>query len=496
MGMTEKTLSNDSIGDTTDSLTAFIKFILVFLAAGVGILGAIIAEKAGNIALIIIPIVLIFITVLLYPRIGISVLIFIIYINLSPVLETYFNLSTFAGFTTAQIFVVFLTGVLVIRVLFFRDQISGLPAPIILIGLYNLVGLFTLIYARNFDLGLSTLIDDLKDAFYSILIVAFLQDRKALRLSLWALVLAGFTMASISIFQQFTGTFTNVYWGFGQTITSSTGTGYRLAGPIGDPNYYAMFLVAVIPMALDRLWNEKHLFLRVISGWTVLSCTMTVLYTYSRGGFLALILVLVLFAFRFRSRTRFVPGLLGVSIVFLTIQFLPANYTERISSLLSFFPQNGTNTQSDASILGRSSQVTVAYRIFLDHPVAGVGIANYDTYYYEYARPIGMDPSVGTRRAHDLYLQIAAERGLLGLLAFSMIIFVTIKSLINVDKRIALMKNDEYSGIASAITIGIAGYLTGSLFLHDAYIRYLWVLIGIAWSLPKLVQHTDSESYS
>ena len=464
---------------------ALLRYLFIALAIVFGTVVAVSVAKVGVLALLIIPAFIGFIGVLNNPWLGLSILIFTIYINLSPVLVAYFGLPSIA-----QPFVVFLSIILLIRIILFRDHVLGLQLPIILVGMYTLIGMLTLLYARDFTVGYAALIDYLKDALYSILIVAFIQKPKALRSAIWALLIAGILLSSVSLYQQFTGTFLNEYWGYGQSVTSGTGTGYRLGGPIGDPNYYAMFLVALIPLAIERFWHEKSAFLRLLSGWVVAACTLTVLYTYSRGGFLALICTVVLFAIRFRRQLRFIPVVLSISILFVVFQFLPAKYTDRVTTLLSFLPQSGGNPLADSSIRGRTSANLVAIQMFVDHPIVGVGIANYDSNYYSYARPMGIDPSsVGGRQAHNLYLQIASERGLLGLLAFAILLFVTFKTILQTEVKLNNLGMEEYASLSTAISVSLVGYLVASIFLHDAYFRYFWVLIGIAWSFPQIVFH-------
>ncbi len=478
----QETIKNDSSDYFSLKNDTFLRYVFIVLAVVIGAFVAVAAAKVGTFALLIIPALIIFMGSLFYPWLSLSVLVFTIYINLSPVLALFFNLPSIA-----QPFVVFLSIILLIRIFLFRDEIRGLQFPMVLIGMYTLVGMVTLLYARDFDFGYATLIDNLKDIYYSILIVAFIQKPKTLRYVIWALLFAGVLMSSMSLYQQFTGTFLNEYWGFGQTITSGTGTGYRLGGPIGDPNYYAMFLVVLVPLAIDRFWNERLTMLRILAGWSAAASILVVLYTYSRGGFLALIGVAILFGYRFRKRLGFITVTLTISILFIVFQFLPAKYTERVSSLLSFFQQDGGNPLADRSIRGRTSENLVAIQMFIDHPITGIGIANYNVNYYSYARPMGIDPTIGDRQAHNLYLQIASERGLLGLLAFAIMIFATFQTLLRTEIKLTRARMEDYAGIATAIGVSLTGYLIASVFLHDAYFRYFWVLLGVAWSFPQIV---------
>ena len=69
---------------------------------------------------------------------------------------------------------------------------------------------------------------------------------------------------------------------------------------------------------------------------------------------------------------------------------------------------------TDVSIRGRASEALAAVAMFRDEPLGGVGYGAYDRNYVEYSTPVGLDPRREERAAHSLYLEIAAELGLVG----------------------------------------------------------------------------------
>jgi hypothetical protein len=50
--------------------------------------------------------------------------------------------------------------------------------------------------------------------------------------------------------------------------------------------------------------------------------------------------------------------------------------------------------------------------------------------------------------------------------------------------------------IVWALIIGIAGYLFASLFLHGAYDRYFWLLMGILLALPAVASTVPIRTHS
>ena len=130
--------------------------------------------------------------------------------------------------------------------------------------------------------------------------------------------------------------------------------------------------------------------------------------------------------------------------------------------------------------------------MFLEHPVIGVGIGNYNTNYLQYSRELGMDPRNQTRSAHSLYLELLAERGLVGFLTFAFIVYLAYRSLFSAKKELSSHGLHELAALYGALGIGLAAYFVAALFLHDAYIRYFWILIGLVWSAPAVTNYALS----
>ncbi|MFZ5922338.1 MAG: O-antigen ligase family protein [Chloroflexota bacterium] len=457
-------------------------FPLVLLAVLLGMGVALTVNAVGVLALIAIVGLLLVLGTLTNPDLGLMMFILVIYINLSSVLITNYGLPSIA-----KPLVVLMGLLIVIRGALFRDEYHGWILPAILLGLYSFIGSATLIYASDFSLALATLTDYLKDAVIAIIIIMLIQRPSSLRRAVWALLLTGLFMGTLSVFQQLTGTFGNDYFGFARVNSSST-TGTRLAGPIGDPNFYAQIMVLLIPLTIDRVWNERKLFLKALAGWAFFVITLTVIFTYSRGAFLALVAALVFMAIK--RPPRLPTALLGLAAALLIFQFVPVNYRDRITTLFDFLPWSQSNGFVDQSIQGRTSENIVAWNMFLDNPILGVGLGNYNAYYEEYSRKLGIDPRREGRSAHNLYLEIAAERGILGLLLFGSIVALTLAQTFKAEKLFKELGNKSQADLSALLGISILTYLITAIFLHDAFPRFFWVIVGLAWSAPQCAQYS------
>jgi putative inorganic carbon (HCO3(-)) transporter len=170
------------------------------------------------------------------------------------------------------------------------------------------------------------------------------------------------------------------------------------------------------------------------------------------------------------------------------LRFVPSSYVDRLLTLPGLLTGNQQQVVlGEVSFRGRASELTAAWLMFADHPLLGVGAQNYPVYYQQYSRRIGLDPRTSARQAHSLYLEVAAEMGLAGIAIFSVIMWNVYFSLANSWKRLKQAAEKEYAHYILSIFIGIFGYFVAALFIHAAYPRYMWLLVGIALAMPQVV---------
>jgi O-antigen ligase len=149
----------------------------------------------------------------------------------------------------------------------------------------------------------------------------------------------------------------------------------------------------------------------------------------------------------------------------------------------------------DGAILGRATSNLAALNVFADHPVLGVGPGRYQTDYSQaYANELGMRHFTTPRRAHNLYFEVAADTGILGLVTFLGVVGSTLVGLWRVRRR-WMERRPEYAHLATALFLAVAGYMLSGFFLHLAYIRYFWLLMALAnsaiWILRREADAAD-----
>ena len=354
---------------------------------------------------------------------------------------------------------------------------------------YFFVSWLSIAVALDQSTAISDGIDLAKELIVVLSIVLTLITWNYWKRGLWLVLIIIFFLALIGTIQSAFNIYDNEFLGFGKIYVdyiSEYEDTYRITGPLDDPNYWGMVLVSVLPIAIYRVLDEKRLYLKLISLVMAATILFTLLNTYSRGAFVALIVALILIAVERRLSW---PILVFVGlIVFLFVSFAPQRYLERMQTLVSLVnPNDQYAIYQDSSYRGRYSEALVGLEMFFDHPVLGVGIGNYDTNYQDYARFLGIETRSEQREAHSLYIEILAETGILGLIFFIGMAFYLIRDQIQFRKFVISNKMfRNWDSWVSSSLISVITYLVTSIFLHGAYERYFWLFIALALSINQI----------
>jgi putative inorganic carbon (hco3(-)) transporter len=111
---------------------------------------------------------------------------------------------------------------------------------------------------------------------------------------------------------------------------------FRIAGPIGDPNFYSQVLLVLVPLAMDRMRQEKKKALRMLAGYTLAVCVFSIFMTFSRGAFLSMIIVIVMMLIK--NPPKPLTFLIAIAIVVPLFSVLPPSYTARLKPSPTPFP--------------------------------------------------------------------------------------------------------------------------------------------------------------
>jgi O-antigen ligase len=118
---------------------------------------------------------------------------------------------------------------------------------------------------------------------------------------------------------------------------------------------------------------------------------------------------------------------------------------------------------------------------------------NFEVRYPEFSKEIGLAPTSANKSLHNLYFEVATESGILGLSVFFLMIGLSIRYVLNARNAfLTLPGYHQYAHLATGLVIGFVGYLVAALFIHAAFPRYFYLLVGIAFSMPAVVEHAKN----
>jgi O-antigen ligase len=189
----------------------------------------------------------------------------------------------------------------------------------------------------------------------------------------------------------------------------------RYAGAKLDANDLGLIMALSIPVSYYLLIRSKGWVVWAYGLQLVLAGT-TVLLTASRGGTLASLVALAIVPLthaRLTGRQRISVLLAVILLVCGAIQFVPSSSWERLSTMPSEFAQ-GTLT-------GRTIIWKAGWEIFRGHPFLGIGANAFRPVVSRVlAEPIRLDQDAlpAAPPAHNTFLSVLVEQGVLGLALF------------------------------------------------------------------------------
>jgi O-antigen ligase len=424
-------------------------------------------------------------------EIGLLLLVFITYTRFSDI-----AVHTYNAPSIAKSFIVLLLIAIFIRWGVSHQRPRGLFLPAVMVIAYGLVGFTSLLYAPNPDAVIQSLSNFVKDALIALVVVALLKKPHQFRHIIYTLLIVGAFIGSISVHQYLTKNFRNDYGGFAvaeyMNIVDNTDD-FRLSGPVGDPNFFAQVMVVLALLGVERLVHERRVLPKLLAGYAAAVSTLTVVFTFSRGATVALVVSLVIFfwIYRLKPSQMLVVLLLGIVMIL----YAPPAYFERILTLRDVLPssEGQIDVYSDRAIQGRASENLTAWVMVMQHPFMGVGLNNFSYLYQDYSKSLGLAPSARNRSPHNLYLEVAAETGIVGLTVFLLLIWFAFRSILIARRKFMLAGMDDYAHMATGFAIAFVGYMISAVFVHAAYPRYFYLLIGIAYALPAIFEYMEVE---
>jgi putative inorganic carbon (HCO3(-)) transporter len=297
----------------------------------------------------------------------------------------------------------------------------------------------------------------IKTAIIFMLIIGVVNTRERLLAMIKLSALCGTWLAVFAIKNYATGNFTLK----GDRIEGLVG------GMFGNPNDLAAALNMLIPLAVTLALMSAG-GARLIYGVCALLLVCGVMVTSSRAGFITLAAIsgVMLWKFGRGSRPSVTLATLAASVLLFSV--FSGAYRSRLMTI--FDP----NSDASGSAQQRTALLERGLDLSLRHPIIGLGMGNFHIY------------SIREKVAHNGYVETAAELGMIGLLAYLIIILAPLRALAKIERQ-RIKPGARADLDAKYLSIGLQtaliAYMINSFFLSIQYLWYLYYAAGFAVAL-------------
>jgi O-antigen ligase len=258
----------------------------------------------------------------------------------------------------------------------------------------------------------------------------------------------------------------------------------RAAGTFEQPNPFAGYLNMTLPLAVAclifRVFPRRYMWLvTLITAGGVLS-------SLSRGGELGTAAALIAIGLVMSSHVRSILAIAGIGLIGLVtlvaIGVVPSSVTEPVAQGFGVANVDVINPNPVTwSVAERLAHMEAGLGMYQDHPILGVGIGNYPAQYVHYQVAAPWGPNLG--HAHNYYINIAAEAGTFGLIAFVILLVSACVICVRSYRR-------AVDPIGRAIAVGGLGVIVGFAAhqsFDDLFVHSMEVQIALVMTLVTVV---------
>ena len=250
----------------------------------------------------------------------------------------------------------------------------------------------------------------IEPVMFFILFIAHIRTRKDLYKMFYFLGLSAFIVATIAIYQKFTGwMIPNDFWQAEETR--------RVTSVFGYPNAVGLYLGPIILLYFGWLQTEvKKIWPTIFKTIVIVLSLLAVWWAVSEGALFGLAVGFIVFMIIYNKRSRLaVVAILAVALIYLALN--PA-----ITSSL-----NDKLMLKDFSGQIRRHMWVDTISMLKDRPLTGAGLAGYQVTMEPYHRDIiwidkTLQPVEQYLYPHNILLNFWSELGILGLVAFILIL--------------------------------------------------------------------------
>lgn len=368
----------------------------------------------------------------------------------------------------------------------------------ILLICFFIISLITTIYSYQLSASFVWLIKLSRNLFIYFLFATLLIRRKDYFLIIYVLLFSVFLEGILVFFQFIHGSLiglpieslNKIFDVKKSTLLLDNESVFRVVGTFAHSNILSTFLSAILPISIVGFYLKKKLKIYVaISFIIIMTLPLLALsrWAFAVNLFSIIITLFLLYKFIGINTKKFaytkvilVPLLTATLLLFLI-------YPHFSSRFLRF-------SEEDISLVSRMSLISQSVTIIENNPILGIGGGNFVNFLVSYDTTEDMISKKFPNSVHNLYLLIASENGLLGLLLFSLfcldIIIRSIKKIKFYSKEMRFICIGFLASIITILFNGLWSYRP----VNDHLMIFFWMGLGLLRNLENSAKSTPREN--
>jgi probable O-glycosylation ligase (exosortase A-associated) len=268
-----------------------------------------------------------------------------------------------------------------------------------------------------------------------------------------------------------------------------TAGGHHVLGveTMGDNNSFAVAMLMCMPMLLVLYNTAANPIARLGYMGSEILCGISVVGTYSRGGFVGLVTFgLGLIALN-RNKLRNLALVGAAGLVVWSVA--PADWFDRIDSI--------STATKDGSFMERVTAWKVSTMVALDRPLTGGGFhAIQDTtvwkHYAKSINELGFVPNGFVRptgmAAHSIYFEVLGDLGFTGALLFVGMLLLALRCCGQIRARAAPHPDLAWmADLASMLRLSLIVYMVAGAALSFAYFEGLYLIVALLSATRRML---------
>ena len=333
------------------------------------------------------------------------------------------------------------------------------PAIGIILVLYLCTAVLSVSQASNLHAAAHVVARLLTATLFFAGTVLAVRDRRSVIWVLGAMAAAGFLVGAHAVLDYASGVSGAGFFSTSDQLISRATAGF------GQPNQLGGFLVVIVPLAAAGALMVRRG--RVAFGTAALVASFGVYASFSRGALIGLAVVPFVFLRGWKV------WVLGPLLVLVVVVSAPSAVRERF----------GTLGSSGAEIGTRTDIWRAAVSIWEQHPLLGVGVGGFPVAYAESPIPgkLYLPNTVfqPPPHAHNLFLNLLAEQGIVGFLVFAALIVVALRTAIRLRAGPERFMRLLGTGLLAALLAFLVHNLFDVTMFDSVTGPYVFVLFGL-----------------